>query len=70
MKRKNQVEMKALELLLYNDRPVVVNMDKFMYAMTQQNPDTDEEFTRVTLEGGVEIDVQEKMGEFTSKLIN
>ena len=70
MKRKNQIEMRTLELLLYNDRPVVVNMDKFMYAMTQHNPDTDEEFTRVTLEGGVDIDVQEKMHELTAKLIN
>jgi hypothetical protein len=56
--------------LLYSDRPVIINTKKVIYAMTQLNPETDEEFTRVTLEGGREVDVQEKMHELSSKLIN
>ena len=60
--------MKVVELLLHNDRPVLLNMDKFLYAMTNADTQTDVEFTRITLEGGVEIDVQEKMHELSDKL--
>ena len=68
MKRKSQNDTRVVELLLHNDRPVLVNLDKFLYAMTNADPQTDVEFTRLTLEGGVEVDVQEKMHEVADKL--
>ena len=60
--------MKSLKLTLHNDRVIVVNMEKFLHAMTTKDEESKKEFTRILLEGDMEIDVQEPLEEISTKV--
>ena len=60
--------MKAIKLILHNDREVVVNLDKVVYASPIQVEETGQELLRVMFDDGREIDVVNKLHDFNEKI--
>tara|TARA_B100000287_G_C20409680_1_gene693036 strand:+ start:310 stop:501 length:192 start_codon:yes stop_codon:yes gene_type:complete len=60
--------MKSLKLTLHNDKIIVLNMEKFLHAMTTRDEESSSEYTRILLEGDMEIDVKEPLDEISSKV--
>tara|TARA_Y100000588_G_scaffold196331_1_gene210422 strand:- start:1886 stop:2089 length:204 start_codon:yes stop_codon:yes gene_type:complete len=62
--------MKTLKLTLHNDKPIVLNMDKMVHAMTIRDEDGEQpqEHTRILFEGETEIDVKEGLDDVNQKV--
>jgi len=63
--------MKTLKLTLHNEKPIVLNMDKFIHAMTIRDEAEEgetQEHTRLLFEGEQEIDVKESLEDVSTKV--
>ena len=60
--------MKATKSILHNDREIAINLDKVLYATPIVVEETGQELLKVVFEGGQEIDIIDKFGEFADKM--
>ena len=60
--------MKCIDLVLFNDRETLVNMEDFLYATRVTVEETGEDVTKITFGNGKEIDVLDKVHEVRDKL--
>ena len=59
-----------IKVILHNDREVLLNLDKFVYATPVIAESTDQELLKVMFDDGREIDIIDKLHEFNEKVMS